>query len=99
MYEKTHTEETKQKMSEAKRGKTHTDGSKQKMSEAKLGENNHMSKRVYQYTLDGTLLGSFGSCGEAARYIDKDRPNISACARGKCKTAYGFKWSYNKSDE
>lgn len=95
MFGKTLNEEHKRKISEANIGKIHTDGSKQKMSEALLGEKNHMSKRVYQYDLDGNLLGSFGSCGEAARNLEKDRPNISACASGKCKTAYGFKWSYS----
>lgn len=25
--------------------------------------------------------------------------NIGACARGKLKTAYGFKWSYNNVTE
>jgi hypothetical protein len=69
------------------------------MSEAHLGDKNHMSKRVYQYDNDGTLLGSFGSCEEAGRYLKKNNgTNISICAgdkTGKHKTAYGFKWSYS----
>jgi len=99
-------EETKQKMSEAQLGeKNHNFGipkseeTKQKMSEAKLGktgEKHPKSKRVYQYDLDGTFLGSFGSTGEAARHLEKtDGTNISACANGKLKTAYKFKWSYD----
>jgi len=83
-------------MSEAKLGTTHTEETRQKISEAQRGVKHHRSKRVYQYTLDGILLGSFGSCGEAAGKLEKDRSNISACASGKCKTAYGFKWTYIK---
>jgi len=99
-------EETKQKMSEAQLGeKNHNFGipkseeTKQKMSEAKLGktgEKHPKSKIVYQYDLDGTFLGSFGSTGEAARHLEKtDGANISACANGKLKTSYKFKWSYD----
>jgi group I intron endonuclease len=99
-------EETKKKMSEAQLGeKNHNFGIpksekiKQKMSKAKLGktgENHPKSKRVYQYALDGTFIGSFGSCDEAGRYLNKTSgTDISKCALGKCKTAYKFKWSYD----
>lgn len=99
-------EETKQKMSEAKVGKQKSEETKQKMSEAqrgekshmygKIGEKHHRSKKVYQYDLDGNFVRSFGSSGEAALYIKKDSSNIKTCARGKCKTAYGFKWYHFK---
>lgn len=71
---------------------------KQKQSEAKQGEKNHMSKRVYQYDLDDTFIGSFASADEAARYIKKPDGGsaIRACARGERKTAYRFKWSNDK---
>ena len=73
-------------------GKTHTDETKEK-----IGENNPNSKRVYQYDLEGNLLGSFRSCGEAGRHLKKSGQSINACANGvpKYKTAYGFKWSYD----
>ena len=103
---KTHTDDAKQKMSEARlgeknhmSGKTHTEETKQKMNEATRGDKNHNSKRVYQYDLDGNLLRSFGSTGEAQRYLDKpDGTCIRKCANGVegNKTAYGFKWSYIK---
>lgn len=93
---KTHTEETKQRMSEAKTGIPKSDEHKKKMSEAKRGEKNSTSKIVYQYDLEGNLFGSFGSCGEAGLYLNKGGTNISKCARGRLKTAYGFKWSYTK---
>ncbi|AGE59080.1 GIY-YIG catalytic domain-containing endonuclease [Paramecium bursaria Chlorella virus OR0704.2.2] len=78
-------------------GKTHTEETKQKMSEAKTGEKHHASKKVYQYTLDGTYVDSYGSFGEAARAIGKtDGSYIGLCAGGKRKKAYGFKWSREK---
>jgi group I intron endonuclease len=78
-------------------GKTHTSETKQKMREAKQGEKHHKSKRVYQYDLEGNYIGSFGSAGEAVKELKRNSSTISACARGECKTAYGFKWSYTKS--
>jgi group I intron endonuclease len=101
---KTHTDETKKKQSEAKSGekhpnygKTSSEETKKKMSEALSGEKAYNSKRVYQYTLDGTYIDSYGSSGEAARALGKtDGSLIKMCARGKRPTAYGFKWTREK---
>ena len=95
-YGKTHTEETKQKISEAQIGKIHTEETKIKISESLMGDKHHRSKRVYQYDLDGRYIQSFGSCGEAGRHLQKDRASIGKCANGERKTACGFKWSYVK---
>ena len=90
---KTHTNDTKQKISEAHTGKTLSDEHKQKLREANSGEKNHNSKKVYQYTLNGTYVDEFASSGEAARALGKtDGSSISMCARESCKSAYGFKW-------
>ena len=101
-YGKTRSVETKKKISESTKGEkhpmygeTHTEESKQKMSEAQRGDKHHMSKRVYQYDLEGKLLGSFASAGEAARHLNiTDGSGIGKCARGKSKTAYGFVWTH-----
>ncbi|AGE52835.1 GIY-YIG catalytic domain-containing endonuclease [Paramecium bursaria Chlorella virus CZ-2] len=103
-YGKTLSEESKQKMSEARSGEKHpmygktlSEETKKKLSDATSGEKHHASKRVYQYTLDGTYVDEFGSGGEAAQALGKtDKTLINACARGDCKTAYGFKWSREK---
>ena len=94
MWGRTHTEETKQKMIEAKLGKTRSEEVKQKMSESRKGNKNPNSKKVYQYDRDGKYIQSFGSCGEAGRYLKKASSCINRCASGELKTAYGFKWSY-----
>jgi len=104
MFGKSLSDEHKQKLSEALSGekhpmygKEHTEESKKKMSEAMTGEKNTLSKKVYQYTLDGTYVDDFASSGEAARALGKtDGTLISKCARGKSKGAYGFKWSRGK---
>lgn len=98
-YGKKQSEEHKQKNKEANIGRTHTKESIQKMVEATLGENNHASKRVYQYDVDGTFINSFGSSEEAARHLKGEGTSgssIRACARGRrnYNTAHGFKWSY-----
>ncbi|AGE51046.1 GIY-YIG catalytic domain-containing endonuclease [Paramecium bursaria Chlorella virus CVG-1] len=100
-YGKTPSDETKKKISKALSGenaywygKTHTEEAKQQMSKAKIGEKNRASKRVFQYTIDGTYVDSFASSGEAARALEKtDGSKIRMCARGKRPSAYGFKWT------
>jgi group I intron endonuclease len=87
MYGKTHTEESNRKNSEAHIGEKNP-------MYGKTGEKHHRSKRVYQYDQEEKLLGSFGSAGEAGRYLEKAGSGISMCAAGDRKTAYGFKWSY-----
>lgn len=91
---KTASEETKQKMSGVRRGKPMSEEQKQKISDSMIGEKNHMSKRVYQYALDGTLVESFGSTQAAGRHLKKSGSPIGKCARGERKTAHNFKWSF-----
>ena len=91
-------EETKRKMSDAKLGISKSDTTKQKMSESKKGDKNPMSKRVYQYALDGTFINCFGSSREAGVHLKNDGSGIGKCACGHQKTAYGFRWSYIKND-
>lgn len=50
----------------------------------------------------GQIINRFNNCYEAARFLfpvsnNKDRL-ISRCARGKCKSAYNFKWAYEGGD-
>jgi len=106
MFGKTLSVETKQKMKEAQTGEKnhmfgeeHTEETKQKISESMTGEKNHASKRVYQYTLDGMYVDSFGSIEKAAQSLRKTNTSgISRCANPNCKrkSAYGFKWSFTE---
>lgn len=92
-----HTEETKHKMSEAKKelyktnkpywyGKTRSVSDKEKMSVS------HM-KQVYQYTLDGELVRIWKSTLECASN-GFNQSHVASCCRGDEKKHKGFKWSY-----
>lgn len=57
-----------------------------------------LTKTVLQINADGRILNKFKNCYEAARFLFGENTNkdrlISRCARGKCNSAYGFKWAY-----
>lgn len=69
-------------------GRSHTEETIQKNKDSQLN-----SQKVYQYDLEGKYIQSFVSYREAGRQLEYDYTPISRCARGKQKTAYGFKWS------
>ena len=47
---------------------------------------------VEQYDLQDNLLNTFSSFAEAGQSLGKQSSHINACANGKRKTAYGYKW-------
>ena len=53
-------------------------------------------KQVHQYDKDGVFIKTWSSVKVAELYYSKDpgKDNISACARGRQKTAYGYIWLY-----
>lgn len=59
----------------------------------KFGADNPSSKRVRQYTKDGTLVKEWGSIQEAARQ-GFNVGNISAVCRGLRKTHASFVWKF-----
>ena len=103
-------EETKIKLSEAHKGKLLTEEHKSKISDAlknhtvseetkrKICENQingKLSKSVFQIEIKtDKVIGVFQSTMEVQRQLGYVNTNISACCRGKLKTAYGFKWKY-----
>lgn len=54
-------------------------------------------KIVYQYDKNMNFIQQYDSINLAAKALNKQPANISACALGKRKTAYGFIWTYNKA--
>ena len=84
MYGRYHTEETKRKISEAKKG-TH------------IGKDHHNSKAVLCYTKSGDFIQEFPSMSDAARFVDNPKAKaqgISMCCLGQRKTAYGYVWKF-----
>ena len=54
------------------------------------------SKAVLQFTLDDILVKEYPSIHQAERETGFAIQNISACCKGKLKTAYNFKWKYKE---
>lgn len=62
--------------------------------EENIGKDKRIS--VSQFDLEGNFIKKWKSQSEAARSLKIDTRNISACARNKSKTAYGFIWRYKR---
>lgn len=54
------------------------------------------TKRVYQYSLDGSFVNSFKNCGTASRKLNISQECIYWCCIGKLKSSGGYMWSYEK---
>jgi hypothetical protein len=58
------------------------------------GSAHYKSKEVSQYTLDGVLVATYSSQGEARRITGISQGNISNVLLGKAKFASGFLWKF-----
>ncbi len=52
-----------------------------------------LSKKVFQYTLDGELVKTWNSTRECGR-SGHCQARVTDCCNGKAKTHHGYKWSY-----
>lgn len=83
-----HSDVTKKKMSDLKKGTHHSTQTKKKMSDS------HTKKKIYQYSLDGILVGIWNHSKEAAETLKFNRSGICMCCNGQLKTHKGYRWSY-----
>lgn len=90
MYGKTHTEEAKLKISQARKGKPNPAASK--ANKARTGQKLSYTKEVEQYSLSGDFLKSYVSITEAKRQTGIG--SIICVLRGHQKTAGGYIWKY-----
>lgn len=76
--------------------KENTDYAWQRGRERKFGINHKNSKKIGQYSLDGTLLNTYYGSGEASRATGiRDTTIRQACRAGYgCKTRGGYIWKY-----
>lgn len=81
-----HSEETKQKLSKMFSGKKYPDRHSNKGQ--RFGR-----IPIYQYDLEGNLIGSYSGYWEASQAIGIPEWGISDCVNGSCKTYYGFTFS------
>ena len=101
------TDEQKKKMSIALTGKKQSEETKQKKREKESGVNNafygkkhdyetrkKMSIPITQYTLEGKFVRDWIGAMEVKHVLGYNQGCITACCRGRQKTAYGFKWAY-----
>ena len=59
--------------------------------------NPKLSRKVYQYTLDGEFVKEWESTRECCRN-GFDQGGVSSCCRGERKTYKGYRWSYEKKE-
>lgn len=86
MYGKHHSEESKRKNSESRKGKC-------------MGSENGKSRAVLCFTKSGEFIKEFSCQGDACEWLGMDRKNnsqISKCCNGKNKTAYGYVWKFKE---
>ena len=62
----------------------------------KFRKSSPTKKAVFQYDLEKNFIAEYESINEAARYLGVGNDSISACCRGKQKTAGGYIWEYKK---
>ena len=77
------TDKTKDRISEAHKGKYLTDETKAKISKANSGSNNHKARKVICIT----TMTVFDTITEAADYYGINNGDICSCCKGKYKSA------------
>lgn len=58
----------------------------------------NQSKPVIQYDKDGNEIARYKSMHKAANAVGGCFENISMCANGKLRKAYGFQWRFEDAD-
>ena len=89
--------EYKKKMSAVAKRRWADDDYRKSMS----GKNNPIARAIDQMSLDDEYIRTFETIKEAEDFlcVPGGHSNIVACANGRQKTAYGFKWNYTAKRE
>lgn len=98
-YGKTHSDETKKKLSELSKGRPSYMKGKHFSGEAlqhMIDAQKKKRKPVMQFNLLGEFLNRFESSEDAAHTVNGSRNVISSCCKGRIGTAYGYIWMYEE---
>lgn len=92
-----YTDEHKSKISAANKGKEHWWNKGKPTSEYQKQMASIKNKvKVYQYDINLNFIKEWDSIKSAGAYFNSKGTSITDCAKGKNKTAFGFKWFYTK---
>ena len=95
MYGNRHSEESRKKMSESQKGRT--PWNKGKKLPQFSGENSSRSRKIIQYSNDGTLIKIWNSTTEAGVALSISRTSITNCLTGRSNSAKNFIWKYKEN--
>lgn len=104
MKDKTHSEETKNKMSKSAKSRTqnlfgffgkHSEESKRKMSESKKGRPAKNRRKIIQKDKEGNIVKEWPSLTEAQNALNIK--GIGNVLTGRAKTAGGYVWEYKNN--
>ena len=106
MLGKHHSEESKRRMSEQRRGKRTGKDNPMYGKRGELcpmygrrGNRSPLIKKVYQYTKTGKLVREWNSIVEVNSKLGYTRTTISAACNGRVPSAFGYKWSHLSPDK
>lgn len=85
--------ETIEKIRKTKTGTKQNEEWKRKKA-AKKGVNHPLARKVFQYDLQGKLIGEYNLVKEAYEKTNISVKSISNCLNGRARTAGGFIWKY-----
>ena len=90
------TEQNRINISKGLTGIIRSEGTRLKMSQSKKGKR---AKSIEQYDLQNNKIREFKSITEACDYLGKynRQGDITACCKGKQKTAFGYIWKYKNN--
>lgn len=88
-------EETKQKIGKANKGRKATEETIKKLKESHIGKESHNTRAVCKYDLSGNFIQEYKSIAYAVRCNENiDSQRIWKCCTGRAKTAGGYIWKY-----
>lgn len=79
--------------------RTHGTGCEKCFRLKNRGKNHVESKRIYQYSIDGTFIKEWESLSKAGNTLNINISNIGMCAKHQRSNAGGFRWEYQYQDK